>query len=478
MHLPLSFSVLDREGLASSIGNIGSQKLQQSEARDLSELEIPKRGGVVGHFGVEPSGPLPEFIIVRDEDLNDTYAWVSSYFNGLTPVSQWCRVWRQSEFGRLDLVTQPHLKARLGSWIGAILGECLVQANYRISLKEIPGSAALATATFAAARGAAVWGDLLEVEDLAKRYDDLHQRYRGHMRTLAGRDLQPLWFVLSDAQRPIKDASLQRAMSHITSLLDEAGFRGLEELKDVARRAGQDFKLRELEECAQGSQSQRVEALDRLASRLLEGPVSPVNDALLGFGASLVDPGVAALPELLRRYSAMPMAPLWLGAFAGAWSPTKVLNDNQGLGRLVMKALQASPDLYERPSADIAYDELSRWLGPSGSKRPTVRSMSARTLNIEIIPGVVAPFSLTGEAQIEPPPRNRNDAAPVVATGRRAQQAPGRDAMSELMTALKDLRDRVSSLENDRSAQTPDLPGLESPRRGAVKPKGVKSRSR
>lgn len=475
MHLPLSFRVVDREGLAASIGNLTNLDLQSGVAVDLAEIHIPDRGAVVGHFGLEQSGPLPEFLIVRDEDLNDTYAWVSSYFVGLTPISQWCRIWKQSEFGRLDFVSEPRLKRRLGPWIGAIIGECLVQANYRISLKDIPGAAALATATFAAARGSAVWGDLLEVEHLAQRYDDLHQRYSSSARTLSGRNLQPLWFVLSDTQRISRETVGLRAMGEVSRLLDEVSLSGVEDFKEVARRAAREFGLRELEGCAQGAQAQRVEALDRLASRLLEGPGSPVNDALLGFGASLVDPGAAALPELLRRYAErMPMAPLWLGAFAGAWSPAKVINDNQGLGRLVMKALEATPDLSERPSADISYEELSRWLGPSGSKRPPVRAMSARNLNVEIIPGVIAPFSLPPEGQTESSARPRQESVP----DRRPPVAQGRDNMSEIMRAVRELRDRVAFLETRNSGETAELPGLEAPIRGSSKPSSRKAKAR
>ena len=274
--------------------------------------------------------PVPDFLVVRDEDLNDTYAWVSAFFAGMTPVTQWCRIWKQSEFGRIDLVSEPRLGDRLGPWIGAVIAECLVQANYRVNLKDLPGSAALAAGTFAAARASAIWGDLLDIDDLVARYDELSVRVRTSTRPLMARDLAPLWHVLSDNPRPGRDPTAFRALRGVNVLLSDAASAGAENAKSVASAAAIEFKLPELEECVRGAQAQRVDAVDALANRLSSGPRSPVVEALLGFGASLVEPGVAVFPELLRRYAdKMPMAPLWLGAFAGAWSPSRVINDHK-----------------------------------------------------------------------------------------------------------------------------------------------------
>ena len=128
MHLPLMFRTVDREGFATALGNLAGDVLQSGVPTDVGDAAIPRGGAVVGQFGLRPSGILPEFVVVRDEDLQDTYAWVSAYFNGLTPITQWCRVWRQSEFGRLDFVSEIGLGSRLGAWIGAIVGE-LVDAE-------------------------------------------------------------------------------------------------------------------------------------------------------------------------------------------------------------------------------------------------------------------------------------------------------------------------------------------------------------
>jgi len=460
------FRTVDREGFATALGNLAGEALTSGVPSDLEEVVIPRGGAILGQFGLRPSGLLPEFVVVRDDDLQDTYAWVSAYFNGLTPITQWCRVWRQSEFGRLDMAAEVGLGRRLGAWIGAIVGECLVQANYRLSLKEMPGSAALATSTFVAARGAAIWGDLLDIEDLSRRYDDLQQRYSVSRRTLTSRSLMPLWVVLADTPIVSRSTANPRLLDDLTELLDQISERGLEALKPIARQAAGDFNLPELWECAQGSQSQRVEAVDRLAQRLGDGPASPMRDALLGFGASLVDPGVAALPDLLRRHTdRMPMAPLWLGAFAGAWSPSKVLNDNQGLGRLILKSLEGRTDLNDRPTADIAYDELARWLGAPGSKRPAIRAMSSRNLNVEIIAGVVAPVSLVADSQ-------DTVAAPrAVATVARqygyARQAPRDDSPSDRV--MREVLRRLDDLEAAMTGQGSMLSAMEAPQ---PQPKG------
>jgi len=161
------------------------------------------------------------------------------------------------------------------------------------------------------------------------------------------------------------------------------------EILDAAKFVAYHFDLPEIERCVVGPQGQRVEALDRLAERASAGPRGGNADALIGFGASLIDPGAAVLPELLRRHhSTFPFAAIWAGAFAGIWSPVRVLSDHAGLGRLLAKQLAARHDLFEKPSADIAVEEFQRWTGGNLGSAFAIRGALPRNLTVELFPGV------------------------------------------------------------------------------------------
>lgn len=102
------------------------------------------------------------------------------------------------------------------------------------------------------------------------------------------------------------------------------------------------------------------------------------------------------LPDLLRKYlGQFPLSPIWLGVFAGVRSPIRVLTDQQGLGRIVAKSLLADPDFEFKPSCDIAFEEISRWLGSdTNANKVSLRGMASRTLNIELFHGVTCPFAV------------------------------------------------------------------------------------
>jgi hypothetical protein len=129
--------VLNREGLTTSFVNAGRTDLEEFRLSDLIEILIPERGAVVGKWRRD-ADPFPDILIVRDHDLSDTHAWLSSFFSSLSPISQWCRIVPQSEVSRLIARNErPVLDGRLGGWIGLILAECSAQAGQGVNLREM-----------------------------------------------------------------------------------------------------------------------------------------------------------------------------------------------------------------------------------------------------------------------------------------------------------------------------------------------------
>ncbi|MBX9943041.1 MAG: hypothetical protein K2Y40_03070 [Reyranella sp.] len=440
-------TISDREGLPQAITQLGRIPSSETNWRSFVKRAIPLRGGAVGTWSVTASDPLAEVLIVRDEDFNDTIAWLNSFFAGLSPVTQWCRVVTHSQASRIaDREEQPRLGNMLGAWVGAILAECSVQAGGVQNMRDMPGSAATSSATFAAGRAEAVWNRQSNPAEVARRHDELSQSLREGNRPIGANSLVPVWAALSgraDAVNP----SDRRALEPLIEILGNTALQArktepAELVTEVAIMAERDFNLPEILECASGPQVERVRALDRLGEKLASGPKSPVIDALLGMGASFVEPGSAIAPELLRRYGRLlPTAPIWQGVFAGAFSPIKVLTDQAGLGRLIAKALLAADDLHGRPTCDIAYEELIRWITPGRPLKSDLRGMSARALSVELLPGVTCAFAF-GRADASHAPIPKADSSRPTEQKRAAVRT-----LQEIDSALANVLQRIETLE-------------------------------
>ena len=401
LHLNAFVTAVDRENLPYALVGKGTAgTIVERRLSTLVGMPLQAREVIVGRWGSGTDDPFPDFMIVRDEDVNDTYAWLSSYLSGLAPITQWCRIWSASQLPDLLNVRQtPTLDGRLGPWVGAIVAECVAQARMPLNLKSLSGTLALSSASFGAARAQAVWGRFAHFGELARRHDELSERLRARTRPVPAARLANLWNVLVGEAwmgRQPAEARTLGVIREVFATTASEDLPAIERAGQAVQRVTDAFDLPDLAACVAGTQRERVEALDRLGERLRVGPKSPTIDAILGFGASLVEPGAAVMPDLLRRFeTAMPTAQIWAGAFAGLWAPVRVMSDHGGLGRLVAKALLRDNDLFARPEADISFDEVVRWLPTGrGDRMPVMRGMNARVVEVELLPGVTSPFQL------------------------------------------------------------------------------------
>jgi hypothetical protein len=213
-----------------------------------------------------------------------------------------------------------------------------------------------------------------------------------------------------------------------------------------------------------------------IGERLASGPQSPAIDALLGLGASFVDPGATVSPELLRRHARqLPVAPVWQGVFAGAMTPLRVMTDQGGLGRLIAKSLLAPDDLQGRPTCDIAYEELIRWITPGRSLKLDLRGMSARTLTVELVAGVTCVFAY-GRLDTVAMSNTTSKAEAARTPSAESRSAGSGRTLQDLETVMMNVLRRVERLETQiisrqRSLNLPD-PTEGKSRKGSGKKSG------
>lgn len=457
----------DRDRLPAALTQFEHLSLKPISWEVFASQRLPTGGGAVGSWSTTQGDPLAEILVVRDEDFQDTLTWLNSFFAGLSPITQWCRVLPQSSAERISK-RRPTvgLGAMLGAWVGAVIAECSVQAGGVQNLRDLPGSAAASSATFAAGRAISVWNNYDDLTEIARRHDELSQSLRDGVRRVSADALTPIWSVLSGGSIKPSIAD-KRALEPLASIVTRIA-KNVEQVEPAelvavtSVQARDSFDLPEIAECAMGPQVERVRALDRLGERLSSGPRSPAVDALLGLAASFVDPGSAVAPELLRRYAQqLPTAPIWQGLFAGALVPLRVMTDQGGLGRLIAKALLTADDLHGRPSCDIAYDELARWITPGRSLKLDVRGMSARILSVELVAGVTCTFPYNRTDPVATP--TRTEVARGAAENRASSSA--QHTLQDLDAVVMNLVRRVERLES-RSADPQRTLGLAEPKDG------------
>ena len=116
-------------------------------------------------------------------------------------------------------------------------------------------------------------------------------------------------------------------------------------------------------------------------------------------------------------------------------------------------------DFEGRPTCDIAYEELVRWITPGRSLKLDLRGMSARVLSVELLAGVTCAFAFgrtDAHSTAVPPAPNKaelNRPSDVRARGGRSLQ--------ELDILMMNLQQRIEQLEgrgasHQRSLNLPD----------------------
>ncbi len=392
---------LARENIGSLLDGTSDVSLRSTDSDRALRKEVGRGEVRFGYWGEYRKDPLPDFLIVRDDELTDTNAWLSAFLPGLAPISQWCRVMSGATAIRLaDRAGNVADELTVGPWVGAILAEASLNFGRHSGVRDASGLVALSGATYAAARGAYIWGHAAPLGEICGRLEELGRRLGQGGRPYELRRFASLWGLLAKLEGSTKVNSDSEILAPFKEVAKRVPSDGLstESIRELARMVASYFGVPEIEMCAVGPQSSRVSFVDAVARRMVTGPRSVAIDAVLGFSASLVDPGVAILPDLLKRYSGnAPLAPIWTGAFAGMWSPMRVLSENFGLGRLIVKELTKPSDLYSKPSADISYEELIKWIGSNGESRPRIRGLSLNYINVEVVEGVTIPVSYGSE---------------------------------------------------------------------------------
>ncbi len=343
-------------------------------------------------FG-ETTAELPHLIVPVNDDLETLFADVTTFYPNSAPITAFAHVLskkiaddiRAMTFAdHLSSVTNFRGRSR-NIWIALMIAEAL-SAAYGAGgdENEISYSICRRTQSFALGRYSALYGSK-NSEAIAEKWASLNG--------LGNTETSVAARVTAQAIRKIASAISGRM---VTSEQDRGAGSLIELLfsRYISHEVADALKnfYPEIGEVAQGLYQHfdaRVPAFERVSAVISQSGRNNELDALaLGFYANLIAPGTFAHTRLLsRRLSTYPTVILWYGVFAALSEEFEAEAAFQGLGSKLIRDLEASFRISDRPSVDISIQELEI-LSRAGLRARVVKPLHPRALVVSLFPGV------------------------------------------------------------------------------------------
>lgn len=352
----------------------------------------------------------PSLIVIPDETATETFSWLRTFADEVSPLSQYGRVALVSDWRSFEVQNTPYRigKQRPNFWSSIAIGEALSQIEGETSLQNLPLSRFAGCFTTPIARAALIWGNDEAIQTCTNRLRHLESDRRFARRPVSIEQLLPVWAITNaniEANLPPAEAA---------NYVLDAGF-GYFKANDRTRAlSASPLMLKEAHGLSSDSIEERVGAFNRLASSILQrvqsdrsAVPSALDSLLLAAAAFQVGRGTSHVFLLQRVQGFAPTAAVWFGAMAAlagprAWDKAW-LKAAKGAERL----LRSEFSWLDTSSADIGWAEFAWMAGTFDGLDVFLElpKMLPRTLGIEIVPGAVGQFRLAGEsAEIEPKP--------------------------------------------------------------------------
>ena len=418
-------------------------------------------GYVDGHFGA-----VPDFIVIPSANRREFFAWVNTYCPFVTPLSQWCRVFTEEEFARIQTMgILPAYGRAASAWAGAAIGEAILHIGTGTKLSQISISAIQSCTSFVAARAFGLWRSS-EVRIAAV------ERYERARRILGVDSLLPatlqydaLWSVLDSLAADhgggtTDDSDHIRLAVQCCTDIRSSGFVSEAVMSRVLHELGWPAEFARFE--GSGAE-QRVALFDVGVEKLLGRDSSaPQEQRLLmeftvAYFAARIGGGASEHVMLLDRWVRdYPMIAVWYGVVSSLHRAEAWGAEFGGLARLALKELAFPLRFDDPPRCDVAFEELEALVDP-GTRTETLRFRGGmrRALSVEVALGVTGTISLTGTAEQE---------SPVASS--RVDELAIREVVRHLEAATDSARKLVQVTGATRQARSAGRTGESGRRRG------------
>lgn len=311
----------------------------------------------------EPSKSAVPVILVKQQDLREFYAFVSTYVSTYRPFSAFFHVVpyeRAATFPGLKENTTPVVDLP-DELIGVAIAEAYAQSRGKIrSLSELSVQSIQATLSATLLAFLLRGGDVEDMNGIANKWTAIRKSSSTTPLTLSSEMILDVWTTIGSALSSTKvskkrnvrtkvSLALQAALVENTSLEDWFFplTKSIPELEDLV---GNMTLARE----------ERVRTLPIAFSSLRQSNADPLLKEFVAGGLlSMVGNGsfdqLRLLDETLQE---VPKAALWFGVISSLQKRSDVLTAGNCLGRRVIRDLKKPVDLFAPPESDISFEEL------------------------------------------------------------------------------------------------------------------------
>lgn len=355
---------------------------------DIASLErtlttTPRKNHVVMEFDEEALSvsSLPNRIIVPDDELEQLFAWIATYFGALSPITPVIDVIPSSEDveRRKPKITQ--------EWLRVLTAITIIEAATQVRKSKARVSPGLLAGSIRSVSW--VYTQCILRGHSSNNTAAALERWLRVRSALTGVDTPlPMEYIVNFWNEILPLFGIGVASGHNDGLgrvnreMLENGSVPLSAWSQLSRVFS---RSADIERALRGPRQERVEIFDE-AVRVLSGDPSELNAAFCGYLASRVsDGGLELWSVVLERSTRLPSMPLWFAFYAGSNNGADLLGFENAMSIRLANVL-----------SDVSYDidarefiVLSRGKGITPADIP-VESPGA--IKVRLLPGVISSF--------------------------------------------------------------------------------------
>jgi hypothetical protein len=350
--------IANRRDLTSYFSGLDPAVLPLAKTTKDEALSRLKPSEVLVEFNDEKGaqGTLPSTIIVHEAELEDFFAWVTTYVESLRPFTSFIRV-----VSRVDAATQrarPNFSEReLGALIGAVLIDGLLQSKARGKVPDSILPATLRTLSAVFFQTIDAGSSRVQIADASGLWINTRAALNAGDMPFSVEHVISFWALVSPAFR--SEAFAQNTVLAALTRYLKLGSKVNPWPKNMFTSALDLERFREL------SREDRLREADEALSALAQSDLDlEVRGAMAGYVLSLVSDGDFSLWPTVIEATRIPTAPLWFGIFAGASDRSDVFEFNQSIGRRIRQMLLHRSDDVDLDARELAISRRLRQSSP------------------------------------------------------------------------------------------------------------------
>lgn len=329
--------------------------------------------------------PIPVAIVPAENDLDSFFADISTYHSQHSPITAYAYVFKESLSSALGLKGRKYnapkidaTEAVLRILICLVLGEAASSVAKRGSADGVSYDSCRRTFSYALSRAYLLYPKM-DLFSLLDRWTVVHE--------LAGIENPPstpgivLRILRSAATASIESGDL---LSDVLFNLAHGVSPGDLLPRIIAEIPEHETDMLEL----RGPFDRRMKAFQTIARALFTGKRDPDHTSMIiAYLANLISPGSFAYIELLQGMPYAEHSVVWYMVFSGLTGDQSIPSVGNGVGYKIARDLIAPFSLEERPSCDIALEELIV-LSRLKLTRSMLKPQLPKELIVALMPGV------------------------------------------------------------------------------------------